>query len=564
LGHAFGGLELPSNYTGVVELGAGGMGVVYKAYDSAMNREVAIKVIRDADFTQAELKRFVGEAKALGRLDHTNIIKVHSIGQLESGQPYILLEYFDGESLDTVIERQGRFSIADAMQLFHQMAAALKHAHSKGVVHRDIKPSNVLASMGKDGKNTFRLLDFGIARFIDTAKTQDLTKSGSMIGSPAYASPEQCNGTKVDHRSDIYSLGCLMYEVVAGRPPFVADNPMELMISHCSEAVPPMSLSAPGSDVPDGFERIIRKCLQKEPQDRFADASELVAALEVGDTTYSEREAAPIRKGTWEKRRLLVPALATAVLLSAATAAVVLTHHQVQAPAAMPASRYAEKAKTIRDQLTDEFTVEQTQKRHEIAALYEEATRQASPTDPQRADYFYNLGQESILLQRNAKAEASFRSAIASLGPYPEINRKREYVLCLTSLASSLAQQHRYQEALAELQTCLKSTSPRTKARAKTLLRMGQQYVRLNKFPEAEKLLLAAKEEYEGGEMRDNGEYASVMLHLGQVQKDTGRFNEARKSALLAKQIADDIQAKEQQEQAKNLLKELDSAEKKR
>lgn len=306
-------IKLPPNYTNVSVVGSGGMGVVLRAEDSSLDRTVAIKVIRAGAFDAKDIKRFLSEARALSRLNHENIIKVLAIGQLDQMQPYMVLEYVEGESLDKILEREHFMPISQATGMFEQLVAALQHAHSEGVIHRDLKPSNILVSQEPGCQPRYRLVDFGIARISGVSITNELTQAGSLIGSPQYSSPEQCVGEKVDQRSDIYSLGCVMFEVLAGRPPFDGDNVLELISNHCSEDPPRIRDVNRQAEVNEGLERIIRKCLNKNPEDRYPDVSALAAALQRGDSPDMVR--CRIRIRTPRTARKFIPYVAGVLAL---------------------------------------------------------------------------------------------------------------------------------------------------------------------------------------------------------------------------------------------------------
>lgn len=301
-------VKLPGNYSQVSKIGSGGMGSVYRAYDAAMARVVAIKVIRSGAFGEVELKRFRGEAKALAKLDHPNVIKVHSIGYLEEGgAPYMVLEYVKGPSLDKVLKDTCRLPENELWKLLTDVAHALEHAHKNGIVHRDIKPGNILVA------EQYKVVDFGIARLSNTGITQDLTKSGVIVGSPAYVSPEQCMSGNVDARSDLYSLGCVMFQAATGRLPFEGDNPLDVLSQHCMNDAPSITAVCPEVTISERLQGIIQRCLMKSPEDRFQNAEELLEAIEQRDVAMT----APVKlSGTnrrIQKKRSLVQTLCVLV-----------------------------------------------------------------------------------------------------------------------------------------------------------------------------------------------------------------------------------------------------------
>jgi serine/threonine protein kinase/predicted Zn-dependent protease len=264
VGHTLGSYQL------VERLGHGGMATVYKAYEPALDRYVAIKVLRkffaqDPEFMQ----RFRREAKAIAKLDHPNIVPIHGYGE-QGDIAYIVMRYVEGGTLKQACGQV--FEPERAVRLALPIVKALAYAHQRGIVHRDIKPSNVLLSEG----DWPMLADYGLAKMVEA--TSKLTGSGVGMGTPMYMSPEQGQALEVDHRTDIYSVGIMLYEMLTGDVPFHADTPMAIVIQHISSPMPMPRQVNP--DIPEVLERIILKATAKSPDDRFQTAEELVAALE--------------------------------------------------------------------------------------------------------------------------------------------------------------------------------------------------------------------------------------------------------------------------------------------
>jgi serine/threonine protein kinase len=256
------------------QLGEGGMAVVYKAYDTRLEREVAIKVIRSgafpADTLDEALKRFEREAKSLAKLSHPNIVKVHDFGEHE-GSPYLVMEYLPGGTLKKLLGKPIPWQ--ETVRLILPVARSVAYAHQRGILHRDIKPANILITESGEPM----LSDFGIAKIFQGDQSTALTGSGMAIGTPEYMAPEQWNGN-TSPQSDLYSLGIVLYEMVAGRKPYVADTPAAILIKQVTEPLPaPHQFAA---DLPEPVEYVLIKALAKDPQDRYPDVNALVRALE--------------------------------------------------------------------------------------------------------------------------------------------------------------------------------------------------------------------------------------------------------------------------------------------
>jgi serine/threonine protein kinase len=260
----------------IEKLGEGGMAVVYKAFDTRLECDVAVKVVRldnlPQNSTERALKRFEREAKSVARLTHANIIKVMDYGDHE-GVPYLVMEYLPSGTLKEYLHKKGKMPWRDAATLLLPIAEALAYAHSMKVLHRDVKPSNILLTQTMQPM----LTDFGIAKVLDEEIPQELTGTGVAIGTPEYMAPEQVTSKATDARADEYALGIVFYEMVTGRRPFEADTPMAVLFKHASEPMPrPSSLA---SDLPADVENFIFKATAKDPSDRYQSMDEFAAAL---------------------------------------------------------------------------------------------------------------------------------------------------------------------------------------------------------------------------------------------------------------------------------------------
>jgi eukaryotic-like serine/threonine-protein kinase len=286
------GVVLDDKYRLDSFLSSGGMGAVFRATHVMLGKPLAVKLIKGDLVTSPETaRRFQREARAATSLNHPSIVAVYDLGQTKDGTLYIAMELVDGHSLKDEIRHHGRIDPARAQRLLRQIASGLALAHRHQIVHRDLKPQNVMLTRDSDGREVAKLLDFGIAKTFDDAQTQ-LTAAGFALGTPHYMSPEQATGKDVDVRSDIYSLGVVMYEMLIGEVPFTAPSTSGILVKHMTEPATPPSRKRPDISIPAHLETIALRCLEKEPENRFQTADELAAALETGMTAETTRPMA--------------------------------------------------------------------------------------------------------------------------------------------------------------------------------------------------------------------------------------------------------------------------------
>lgn len=282
------GTIIDNKYCVLDFLGIGGMGIVYKVEQLSLTAIRALKIIDTDKLSDDSWRRFELEARAASAFEHTNVIKVYDYGLFNKLTPYYVMEVVDGMTLGERINIEGPISIEQFFEIFIPVAQALAYIHSKGVLHRDIKPANIMIVEDSNGKITVvKVLDFGLVKMFSNSdvgagalsKAGALTKAGEVIGSPTFMSPEQTAGHKLDQRSDIYSLGCAMFEALAGDPPYLDNNPVEVMIMHQSEPIPSLAEMANQCEFDERIELLVRVMLAKKPNDRHQTMDEVVHDL---------------------------------------------------------------------------------------------------------------------------------------------------------------------------------------------------------------------------------------------------------------------------------------------
>jgi serine/threonine-protein kinase len=279
-------------------LGEGGMGAVYKAEHVRMGKALAVKILRGAFASDAEaVERFRAEARIVSRLSHPNTIAVFDFGEIEGGAGfYLAMEYVPGKDLAAVLREEGALPEARAVEIGQQILGSLAEAHDAGIVHRDVKPANVMLTRTRSGEDLVKVLDFGIAKLRDEGSPGHTTTSvGAIVGTPSYLAPEHARGEPLDGRADLYAVGCVLHELVAGRPPFDARTPVAVVSAHLHEPPPSLAARAPG--VSRRFAAVVERALAKRPADRFQTADAMRdALLGVGETSADGRR--PQRRTT--------------------------------------------------------------------------------------------------------------------------------------------------------------------------------------------------------------------------------------------------------------------------
>ncbi len=266
------------------KIGSGGMGAVYKALQPAMNRMVAVKILHPKLTNRKDLaSRFRREARAMSHLTHPNTVKVFLYGELEDGSLYIVMEFLEGKNLNQTVRSGGPMPVERALPILIQACHALEEAHRAGIVHRDLKPENIFICQQGGMKDYAKVLDFGLAKVTEREMRPGsliLTQEGMVFGTPEFMSPEQAQGKSLTAASDIYSLAIILYEVLTGKLPFEAKNPMEYIQLHVQAKPKPLNERVPGKTFPPLLEQILDKAMAKKPEDRFGSAAAFADALQ--------------------------------------------------------------------------------------------------------------------------------------------------------------------------------------------------------------------------------------------------------------------------------------------
>ena len=301
------GSVLADRYVLTKLIGGGSSSLVYQGRRRHDNKPVAVKLLIVNSRSSPEvLARFKREARLNSVLVHKNIVAVEDYGVGERDQPFLVMELLDGATLQEIVEKHGLPNLVEVLGFFRQVCDGLSYAHSQGIVHRDIKPNNMMVMGSGESGFTVKIVDFGLARLAENDNPNtEVTQAGNVVGSPPYMSPEQCRGEQVDHRSDIYSLGCSLYEMLHGDLPYLGKDPVSVMIKHLKAPIPEMEVKRADSEVNAELNKVVSRCLAKEREARYQTASEVASELARCEALLSKE-----KPGTWEPKNKVLSWLA--------------------------------------------------------------------------------------------------------------------------------------------------------------------------------------------------------------------------------------------------------------
>ncbi len=337
---------IDERYQIVSLLGRGGCGCVYKVIQIALKKQFALKTLNPINTSEITTLRLHKEAQAASRLQHPNLVRAVDFGMIGGTQPYLVMDLVEGPTLSQFLKQHGKASVKDALNMFLPLCSALSYAHEQGVVHRDLKPSNVILSGGDSESSEYvpKIVDFGIAKLksSDATHAMTLTATGDIFGTPLYMSPEQCMGTGVDGRSDIYALGCMLFETVTGAPPFSGTNPLEIMMQHNTAKMPSLKEASLGETFPPALERVIGRMLEKDPKDRYQDCKAVAMDLEaINRGDFKGISMAPDAIALRQKKEMQLSASLVSAAIGIIIGAVMgFAAQQYMSPPAAPQSKF--------------------------------------------------------------------------------------------------------------------------------------------------------------------------------------------------------------------------------
>ncbi len=556
-------------------IGGGGMGMIYKAKHILMKRIVAIKMMHPQYVSSSSnLKRFQQEAQAASALSHPNILTVFDFGLTPAGAPFLVMDFLEGTNLAEILDQFGLLPTDRATNIFAQACAGLAHAHSKGVIHRDLKPGNIMLVEFDQRKDFVKIVDFGIAKVLPMeGESNHLTQTGEVFGSPLYMSPEQCRGRVLDIRSDIYSLGCVMYRTLTGSSPFFGQDPMECMYKQVNEVPGTFFDKNPDSKVPEELEAIVFKCLAKEPDDRFPNMSELKDALIMFARSTPGVVLDPEVSGSLQSSTTLASITKPLPDPSTLEATAEITAQQTLKKAETSSEPSPANTETIPPNVPPSTPSPVRPPASPTTTTAEPSLAKSSPP-PSSLLRWAPVGGATLVViigiaislvianQRSPQPQHTSSSFDSSMDIAEAFYNKADYSYAEKQLLETLKRTDLTDDRRAEALNMLgdvereafqldgavanyeevlaieaKSKKPRHSFEAHALNGLGHIYTKRSEFAKAQKSLQRALEIDKDFSGDDHIEYARTSFELGNLALKQGKIAEARKHLLAAKQI---------------------------
>ncbi|MBX9689387.1 MAG: protein kinase [Candidatus Obscuribacterales bacterium] len=530
-------------------IGQGGIGVVYKAEHTLMNRLVAIKMLRNESLAdERNRQRFQQEAQAISALNHPNIVSVFDFGFTPDNSAFLVMDYLDGKDLDSLIQDSGYLTPEEVVPIFTQICDAMTQTHVHGIIHRDLKPGNIIV-LKKDGKSLAKLVDFGMAKFETQSgrQAQSLTQPGEVFGSPYYMSPEQCTGMKLDQRSDIYSMGVLMYEAVTGRPPFLADNMVSMAQMHIYEKPAAIGETINDPEFPQWMQNIIFKALEKNVNDRYQSTDELKQALLAFNKFWLEKtggETKPISlRQTTTSRHVKDEVLAA--IQAAAEKKQSAEKEKPKEESATPLKQNYENSQSGKRKSTGlgkpaVWLLSGTVLGTCVAAALFFAFGKAPESSSKRWQDLDEAGKAALLTGNLSEAEYDFNQAVRLADKNGELDNPSLYS-SLIGLASVYQQQGKYEMSENVYKQTLEriehNESSSSASLAPVLLKLGKLYCSMDRLKEAEQMHKRAMEIVEDAFGKDDPHMADCLTDYAQTKRKLGRPDEAKKMEAEAAKI---------------------------
>lgn len=540
------GTAFAGKYQIVSKLGSGGMGGIYKAEHTLMQRVVAIKMLRSHLLDdEVLLRRFSQEARTASQLTHPNAVMLYDFG-VENRVPYLVMEYIEGDTLSKVIAAEKNLDLYRVKSIMHQVCGALAEAHRLGIVHRDLKPDNIMLRRREDGSDFAKVLDFGIAKIMDKSEgaESNLTQAGILVGTPQYMSPEQCQGRELDTRSDLFSLGIVLYEMLAGETPFKAPSVLELMVKVLNSPVQPLRKLKPELGIPSAVDKVVMKSLEKERENRYQTVQELLVDLEkaIPEKVTSTGIKAPNEGGSGAFRpKWQTPASLAGGLLALAGVAYFVIPSGESISRVSPVTSDDESSETER-KLREEAIAKEAEHEAEAQRLVAEAKRAQAE-------------KEAALM----RAEQMKRDAEALAKQAEEAERQRQIQLAEQQQAAERAERERAaavrdaELARTETERLMAEMKRGESERAKLL---EEQLVKARALEEEKARLLrqaeAAKEE--AAKLVDSTKKNEAeLLKSAEAQKEALRRADAEKEAAVKSLEQARVEAEQKERAAKEL-----------